>query len=798
MKVSREWLNEWIPNEVPVNALAEKITRGGIEVDEIIDYTSGVKNLVVGYVKTVTQHPEADRLRICQVDTGEETHQIICGAPNVKADSYVVVCKVGGRLPGGIKIKRAKLRGEVSEGMICSLEELGIKEDQVPAEYQNGIFMFQEERTPGEDALAALLLDDQVMEFDLTPNRKDALSMAGAAYETRALFGGEVEVPAHEVADGSETAGLEIRNEDDEAVPFYGARIVQGVTIAPSPTWMQMRLIKAGVRPINNVVDISNYALLEFGQPLHMFDRDQIGSDEIVTRYARDDEKMTTLDGKERTLESGDIVITNGSEPIALAGVMGGEFSEVTDQTTTVVIESAVFDPVSIRKTSGRLNLRSEASSRFEKGVSHEFVLKALDRAALLLEQYAGGTVASSLISAGELDVRDTEISITRAFINDHLGMELSTEEIQDTLSKLGLDTKVENDALLVSIPSRRDDLKIKQDITEEVARIYGYDALPSSMPRAGTTSGKLTDEQKKTRIVRHQLESLGLSQTINYALTSRGKADQFNELEGTVELLMPMSEDHAVLRKSMIPHLVDNVVYNRNRQQKDVQFYEIGRIFKSNGTGALPEEREMLAGIITGEMNRTDWLGTKVPADFFAAKGIVESVLEKLGLRDSVRYEQSSRFDALHPGRSADVLLDNERIGFIGELHPKYAQQNDLDRTAVFEVDLARLLSVKQGNIIYDQLSRYPSITRDIALVVEETVAADTLVRTVETAATKHLVDVFVFDVYEGDNMEAGKKSVGLRLTYLNKEDTLTDEEIEKQHTPVLEALESNGAQIR
>lgn len=798
MKVSREWLNEWIPNEVPVDALAEKITRGGIEVDEIIDYTSEVKNLVVGYVKTVVQHPEADRLRICQVDTGDGTHQIICGAPNVEADSYVVVCKVGGRLPGGIKIKRAKLRGEVSEGMICSLEELGIKEDHVPSEYQNGIFMFQEEREPGEDALAALLLDDQVMEFDLTPNRKDALSMAGAAYEARALFGGEIEMPAHEVVDGSETTSLEVRNEDAEAVPFYGARIVENVTIAPSPTWMQLRLIKAGIRPINNVVDISNYVLLEFGQPLHMFDRDQIGSDEIVTRYAHDAEKMTTLDGRERMLQSGDVVITNGKEPIALAGVMGGEFSEVTDQTTNVVIESAVFNPVSIRKTSGRLNLRSEASARFEKGVSHEFVIKALDRAALLLEQYAAGTVASSIISDGALSVEDTQISITEAFINAHLGMALTTEEIQDTLSKLGLKVAVEDAALLVSIPSRRDDLKIKQDITEEVARIHGYDALPSSMPSTSTTSGKLTDEQKKTRIVRHQLESLGLSQTINYALTSRTKADQFNELEGAVELLMPMSEDHAVLRKSMIPHLIDNVVYNRNRQQKDVQFYEIGRIFKSNGQGALPEEREMLAGILTGEMNRTDWLGTKVPADFFAAKGIVESVLEKLGLTDGVRYVQSARFDELHPGRSADILLDNERIGFVGELHPKFAQQNDLDRTAVFEVDLNRLLSVKQGNIIYDQLSRYPSITRDIALVVDDTVAADTLVRTVETAATKYLVDVFVFDVYEGDNMEAGKKSVGLRLTYLNKEDTLTDEEIEKQHTPVLEALESSGAQVR
>ncbi|WP_342387149.1 phenylalanine--tRNA ligase subunit beta [Salinicoccus bachuensis] len=801
MKVSKEWLNEWIRIDVPIDELAERITRGGIEVDDVIDYTSEVKHLVVGYVESVEQHPEADRLKICQVDTGEEKSQIICGAPNVKADSYVVVCKVGGRLPGGIKIKRAKLRGEVSEGMICSLEELGIPEDYVPQEYQNGIFIFPEEKTVGNSALEALLLDDQVMEFDLTPNRKDALSMAGAAYETRALFGGEVVLPEHEVAEkGTDGDGtLEIKNEDATAVPYYGARVVENVKIAPAPAWMQLRLIKAGIRPINNVVDISNYVLLEFGQPLHMFDRDHIGSDRIVTRYAEENETMRTLDGKERRLESQDIVITNGSEPIALAGVMGGEFSEVTDETTNVVIESAVFNPVSIRKTSSRLNLRSEASTRFEKGVSHEFVLKALDRAALLLEQYAGGTISTPVIFDGAIDLQDTTIEISEQFINAHLGMNLTTEEIQESLSKLGLEATAKGEVLEVSIPSRRDDLKIKEDITEEVARIYGYDALPSSLPEyTKITPGRLTDEQSKVRIIRHQLESLGLSQSINYALTSHGKAAQFSGSGEALELLMPMSEDHAVLRKSMIPHLVDNVIYNRNRQQKDVQFYEIGKIFISNGTAVLPDEEEMLAGILTGDMNRTDWLGTKVPADFYAAKGIVESILEKLGLEDDVRYEQTARFDELHPGRSADVLLDNEIIGFIGELHPKYAQQNDLDRTAVFEINLDRLLAVRQGNIVYEQLSRYPSITRDIALVVDESVAADTLVRIIETAARKYLVDVFVFDVYEGGNMEAGKKSVALRLTYLNKENTLTDEEIEKLHAPVLEALEESGAQIR
>jgi phenylalanyl-tRNA synthetase, beta subunit, non-spirochete bacterial len=367
MRVSREWLETFIDIKVPTDELAETITRGGIEVDDLIDYTKDIKKLVVGYVKSVKPHPEADRLNLCEVDTGEETTQIVCGAPNVQKDSYVIVSKVGGRLPGGIKIKRAKLRGEVSEGMICSLEEIGVKEEFVPAEYQGGIFMFKSEQTPGEDALSALYLDDQVLEFDLTPNRKDALSMIGAAYETRALFGGEVEVPEASVSEADDLVTMTVENEDAEAVPFYAVREVRDVEIKPAPLWMQIRLIKAGIRPINNVVDISNYVLMEYGQPLHMFDRDRIGSDKVVTRFARENEKFTTLDGKERTLNTEDIVITNGEVPIALAGVMGGQDSEVTDQTVNVVIESALFDPVKIRKASSRLNLRSEASQRFRK-----------------------------------------------------------------------------------------------------------------------------------------------------------------------------------------------------------------------------------------------------------------------------------------------------------------------------------------------------------------------------------------------------------------------------------------------
>ena len=384
MFISKEWLESYVEVNQPVNVLAERITRTGIEVDDIIDYTKGIKNLVVGYVQSIAAHPDADKLNVCQVDIGEvEPVQIVCGAPNVDAGQTVIVATVGGRLPGGVKIKRAKLRGERSEGMICSLQEIGVPTNLVPKQFENGIYVFSSEVTPGTDALSALYLDDQVMEFDLTPNRADALSMIGTAYETAALYNVPMVKPETQSNENDEHTNDEISVtiQNDDKVPYYSARVVKDVTIKPSPEWMQMRLIKAGIRPINNVVDISNYVLIEYGQPLHMFDKDQIGSKQIEVRQAKADEVITTLDDQERKLVASDIVITNGNSPIAIAGVMGGDFSEVTEATTNVVIEGAIFDPVSIRHTSRRLNLRSEASSRFEKGIATEFVDEAVDRA---------------------------------------------------------------------------------------------------------------------------------------------------------------------------------------------------------------------------------------------------------------------------------------------------------------------------------------------------------------------------------------------------------------------------------
>ena len=800
MLISNEWLKDYVDAGVKVEDLAERITRTGIEVDDMIDYSKDIKNLVVGYIQSKEKHPDADKLNICQVDIGEEEPvQIVCGAPNVDAGQHVIVAKVGGRLPGGIKIKRAKLRGERSEGMICSLQEIGISSNVVPKAYENGIFVFPTEVEPGTDALTALYLNDQVMEFDLTPNRADALSMVGTAYEVAALYQTEMTKPETQSNETSESATneLSVTIDNPEKVPYYSARVVKNVSIEPSPIWVQARLIKAGIRPINNVVDISNYVLLEYGQPLHMFDQDHIGSKEIVVRQAKDEETMTTLDNNERKLVDTDIVISNGQEPIALAGVMGGDFSEVTEQTTNVVIEGAIFDPVSIRHTSRRLNLRSEASSRFEKGIATEFVDEAVDRACYLLQELASGEVLQDRVSSGDLGSFVTPIDITAEKVNKTIGFNLSNDEIQSIFRQLGFETTLKGETLTVNVPSRRKDITIKEDLIEEVARIYGYDEIPSSLPVFGeVTSGELTDRQHKTRTLKETLEGAGLNQAITYSLVSKDHAKDFALQERpTISLLMPMSEAHATLRQSLLPHLIEATAYNVARKNKDVRLYEIGRVFFGNGEGELPDEVEYLSGILTGEYVVNAWQGKKEEIDFFIAKGVVDRVAEKLNLEFSYK---AGKIEGLHPGRTAIVSLEGQDIGFIGELHPQVAADNDLKRTYVFELNYDAMIQVAVGYINYEQIPKFPGVTRDIALEVNHDVPSSELKQIIHNNGEDILQSTLVFDVYEGEHLEKGKKSVAIRLNYLDTEDTLTDERVSKIHDKILEALQAQGATIR
>ncbi|HDH2873284.1 TPA: phenylalanine--tRNA ligase subunit beta [Staphylococcus aureus] len=800
MLISNEWLKEYVTIDDSVSNLAERITRTGIEVDDLIDYTKDIKNLVVGFVKSKEKHPDADKLNVCQVDIGEdEPVQIVCGAPNVDAGQYVIVAKAGGRLPGGIKIKRAKLRGERSEGMICSLQEIGISSNYIPKSFESGIYVFSEAQVPGTDALQALYLDDQVMEFDLTPNRADALSMIGTAYEVAALYNTKMTKPetTSNELDLSANDELTVTIENEDKVPYYSARVVHDVTIEPSPIWMQARLIKAGIRPINNVVDISNYVLLEYGQPLHMFDQDAIGSQQIVVRQANEGEKMTTLDDTERELLTSDIVITNGQTPIALAGVMGGDFSEVKEQTSNIVIEGAIFDPVSIRHTSRRLNLRSESSSRFEKGIATEFVDEAVDRACYLLQTYANGKVLKDRVSSGELGAFITPIDITADKINRTIGFDLSQNDIVTIFNQLGFDTEINDDVITVLVPSRRKDITIKEDLIEEVARIYGYDDIPSTLPVFDkVTSGQLTDRQYKTRMVKEVLEGAGLDQAITYSLVSKEDATAFSmQQRQTIDLLMPMSEAHASLRQSLLPHLIEAASYNVARKNKDVKLFEIGNVFFANGEGELPDQVEYLSGILTGDYVVNQWQDKKETVDFYLAKGVVDRVSEKLNLEFSYR---RADIDGLHPGRTAEILLENKVVGFIGELHPILAADNDLKRTYVFELNFDALMAVSVGYINYQPIPRFPGMSRDIALEVDQNIPAADLLSTIHAHGGNILKDTLVFDVYQGEHLEKGKKSIAIRLNYLDTEETLTDERVSKVQAEIEAALIEQGAVIR
>ncbi|MGN7388252.1 phenylalanine--tRNA ligase subunit beta [Sporosarcina sp. SAFN-015] len=802
MLVSTKWLNEYVNiNGIDPADLAEKITRSGIEVDSIIYRGQGMTNVVVGHVKECVKHPEADKLNICQVDVGEETTQIICGAPNVADGQKVIVARPGAVLPGGMKIKKAKLRGEESNGMICSLQELGIEGKLVPKAYAEGIYVLPQDAVPGENALPLLGLDDTVLEFDLTPNRSDALSMLGVAYEVGAILSQGIALPKIDYPLSAEKAEdmLKLRIDAAEDNPMYVAKVVKNIKVAESPLWLQNALMAAGVRPHNNVVDITNYVLMEYGQPLHAFDYDRLETGEIVVRHAKEGEIITTLDDAERKLQAHNLVITNGNEPVALAGVMGGANSEVHDGTTTVVIESAYFAPSSVRRTSREVGLRSDASTRFEKGVDPNRVQEAAERAAQLMANLAGGEVLAGSVIFDELDKTAERITVSPDYINSRLGMKISMEEMLNILDRLRIPTEAINGQLVIDAPTRRQDLKIREDIIEEIARMYGYDEIPKTLPVSESTPGGLTPYQAKRRIVREFLEGAGLYQAITYSLTSKAHAQLFAlETAPVTELLMPMSEDRSVLRQSLIPHLLEAATYNVARRIDSVSLYETGSVFLGEEEDGLPREVEHLAAVLTGKWVDHAWQAESKKVDFYVVKGIVEGLLDRLGLLHGLSFEKAV-IDGMHPGRTANVLLQGERIGLIGQIHPTEQKKRDLKETYVMELNLKTILSINTDELLYVPVPRFPSISRDIALVVARETSAGMLEETIRQAGGKLLKDVKLFDLYEGDNVEEGKKSLAFSLTYFDPERTLTDEEVVKAHEKVLHALTIEaGAQLR
>ncbi len=816
MLVSYKWLEQYVNlNDVSAKALAEKLTRGGVEVDGVEARNLGVVKVVVGHVASKEKHPDADKLNVCKVDVGEAEHlQIVCGAPNVAAGQKVPVALVGASLPGGLAIKRAKLRGVESMGMICSAKELGLNDKLLPKEIQEGILVLPEGTPVGADAVALLGIDDEVLDLDLTPNRSDCLSMIGVAYEVAALLGREVALP--DANEGVVSAGVptsdrvRIEIEAREDCPHYAARIVEGVTIGPSPLWMQNRLMAAGVRPINNVVDITNYVMLEYGQPLHAFDADTLagGGNRIVVRHARAGERLTTLDGQDRALEPHMLLITDGERGIALAGVMGGADSEVTPGTTRIVLESARFAGRSVRRTSRQLGLRSEASLRFEKEVNPDAVIPALNRATALLCKYAGGRATEGHAEALLDSPAPTTVPLTVARVNDLLGTSLTADDIRVLLARLGFAVAGAGDSLEVTAPLRRADMVRDVDVVEEIARLFGYDNIPTTLVRGATTPGSLTKAQRVARETRRALTGAGLHEAVTYSLTSEARRDALGglfESPGRIRLAMPMSEERSVLRTSLLPHLLEAVVHNRNRNVEDVALFEIGNVFLTEETGAptaLPTERRTLAAVVTGARSAANWSESgRAKVDFYDLKGRLEKLTTHLGIE---AVYVASAPEGFHPGRSADVYAvsadgSRAKLGRIGQIHPALQAEWELDDTYAFELDFESLVEASVLRANYEPLPRFPAASRDIAVVVDRSVPAGDLVASAREAGGAFLESVRVFDVYMGERLGADKKSVALALVYRHGERTLTDEEVTLAHDAVTQALaERHGAELR
>ncbi|QQK80995.1 phenylalanine--tRNA ligase subunit beta [Salicibibacter cibi] len=804
MLVSYQWLTDYIDlSDTTPEEVAEKLTRAGVEVDRLHRYHDGIDGVIVGEVKETTPHPEAEKLTLCQVDVGDRTQQIICGASNVQKRQKVAVAMPGTTLPGNKKIEETTIRGETSAGMICALDELGFNERLLAKTEQDQIVELPAEVVTGLDALEILGLNDVIMELDLTPNRPDCLSMLGVAYELSALLDRPIHHPdyTHGVIRKNAAGRIAVEVTNGEDVPYYGAKVIDKVTVAPSPLWLQTRLMAVGIRPINNIVDITNYVLLEYGQPLHAFDYDRFGSEKIVTRRAEQGEKIETLDGQERTLSGEDVLITNGNAPVAIAGVMGGASTEVQADTTSVLLESAQFDALNVRKTSGKLGLRSESSQRFEKGIDFERTAEAAERAVMLMEEITGGVVLKGTVESGELPAVVQEVHLNLERLNMRLGTELESEEVETLLHRLGLEVTNLGNEWRVHIPSRRLDLSIEEDLMEEVARLYGYDRIPTTLPVGARSAGALTGEQKNRRKLRRFLESTGMQEAITYSLTSAQNADQFllRQSDRKMRVLMPMSEEREVLRRSLIPHLLEGGVYNVNRQLEDVFLFEIGTVFEpSADENKQPGEHEHVAGVLSGQWHNHAWNGEEIQVDFYVVKGIVEGMLRQAKKEKEATFRARKR-EGMHPGQSAEVLIDGETVGFLGQLHPLEQEAQGLPATYVFELDAKKLFAVDKEEIRYQPLPRFPAIRRDLAVVVDANIAAAEVEAVIVEAAGKWLEDIHLFDVYQGENIEAGKKSLAYSLLYLNRERTLKDEEIADIHEEIVAALRTRlGATLR
>lgn len=779
MKVSMNHLKEWVDVTISVQELSALFNTHSAEVEAAYRLVDA-SNLVVGYVQEKTSHPDADKLSVCQVDIGGETSQIVCGAPNVDKGQYVIVSKPGAVLPGNFKIKKSTIRGVESNGMICSLAELGIDKKFVNAD---GIHVIKETCQPGDNPIDVLELDDEVMALDLTPNRMDLLSVMGVAYDAAAILGLPLKDRKFVVQEMEETNPVTIRLDTPNCMSYY-ARVLKNVEIKPSPRWMQSRLIAAGMRPINNVVDITNYVLLETGQPLHAFDYDLLDSDTISVRMASDGETLTTLDEQVRMLTVDDIVITNDKQSVALGGVMGGAETEIGPATKRILLESAVFNPVNIRKTSNRLDLRSEASLRFERKVDPKRTVLALEMATSLFQQYASGQVYKGIAKVDNIDYTEPVIDIRLDTINGNLGTSLSHAEVQDILHRLQFETTASNNTFHVTLPSRRQDMETYQDIIEEIGRIYGYDKLPLTLPQT-VSKGSLTEIQIFKRQLKKQCTALGLNEVITYSLVPEERVDEFSkEPTKHTAVLSPMSQDKSTLTMSPLVGMIDVLEYNIARKNTDLFLFELGKQYNQ-------EETEVLCGALTGTLSSTRWNGDTEIVDFYTVKGLLNSLFDSLYL-GHLEFEPMGDYNNLHPGQSAYIRDYHGVVGFLGKLHPEYEKQHNLSSTYVFQLDVHELFTRQRKIKRVQEINKFPVVERDIAVVVDEAVLASELLQVINKAGKRMLIQSEIFDVYRGQPLQEYQKSVAIRLVFSDPKRTLETKEVDTRVHEILGVLKA------
>lgn len=766
--ISLEWVKDYIDiSDQDLEELAVKITQSGINVEKVI--TNHINNLVIGEVLECVAHPDSDHLHVCKVNVGNTTEQIVCGAPNVREGLKVIVALPGAVLPGDFEIKKSKIRGVESNGMLCALYELGLEEKNDET-YAKGIEELGTDASVGEDPLKYLGLDDTLYELDIHKHRNnDCYYHIGFAYEIGAILNRPVTLPDLSFKeDQNNVENYFTLDVETKKCPFYLAKMVKNVKIGESPEFIKKRLLAAGMRPINNVVDISNYVMLEFGQPLHFFDKNRLGN-HILVRDAKDKEEVITLDGKRRILSSNDIVITDGNRPVCIAGVMGGENTEVEQDTTDILIEAAIFDPVSIRYTAANLDLRSEASIRYGKGLSYEYTEMALKRACHLLEKYADATILSGCIRHDVIDKTPKVVEFVPEDVNKLLGITITVDDMKVELKRLGFDYKLVDNKFIVTIPNRRLDIDSNvNDIAEEIVRLYGYQNLVSTIPKVPIRRGEYVGDVKYRKLVSKRLRTLGLNETKTYTLVSpeMAKIFRYRNVENKT-LPNPMSVDKSVVRTTLIPSLLNVYEYNKKRKVKDISLYEIAKTYDKDYN-----EASLIAGLCSGNYLSNGW--TKpVKYDFYIVKGIVENILEYMGFKNRYSFEVST-CTSLHPGISADIFLDRKKIGIIGRVHPNICK----DEVYVFEMSLNALMS-KIKPLKYKPSPKYPGISKDMAFILDKNTTAGEVMAIIKRAGGRLLDSVSVFDVYTGENIASDKKSIAFTLNFINPERTLTDEEV-------------------